>query len=434
MINSQTFQNQAIYAPVAADQDSTRDGRLGSDYLTKSTCACPNVNETMISNGSDGANPVGMNCQPTITSPNYRVLTPYNSLIHSGQILNPVSEPTDGSGTILSSMMIPNSLSDQIGTSSYSRKIWTCATPYEPSGSSCQYTALTASKHQCDSTSDMPNGAPFASVVNKKLACCMNAFNPTLPNAETYEKFDCIDNSVTSTTSAVPYGTPFADFNSLWASSDSTAQGGQLNALVLVSGASGSYGGPAGKVITGFYTMNGTHCDQFSEFAFPVGAGITSYRVDPLIKSSQQQTVGNAPGALGTIPLPSSSAYTDLNAGVTGAGKTYPQALKDYQQCPILVRAAMVASCPNATSIPNALTTITDPVDNSIRCPVAGSIQIHVKIEQIYQITGQATMSPIDTILNPGQTSAIDISSLILQKYGNQCPPGLTSQNGLCSY
>lgn len=438
VINTQTYQNQVHYSPVAIDKDPTKDGRLYSEYVTNSAshCLCPNVNELPSPNDPNDPNS-GSSCQPKIPilaapSPagqvgaNYVVLPTYDSTVFSGHILKTSDEPTDAGSTVLSSFVLPNSSSDQTNTTQYNRKIWTCANPYMPALTGCKFDATIAAKHRCD---DGTGGGPvsataggtFTNIVNKKLACCMNRFT----TGDLFEKFDCIDNSAKS----------YADFNALWASADDASKGGQLNALLLMAGANAAT--TKGQVISGFYKLNGTRCNQFSEFAFPPGGGIQPYQVDPLIVSTQQAKVGAAPVVMGTpIPLPSGTAYSALNASITGTSKlSYPKTLLDYQTCPILVRAAMVATCPSAVDVPNALTSIVDPTDGTtVRCAAAGSIQIHVRIEQVYTISGQAPSKPFDTFLNPGQNESIDISKIILSKYGDQCPPGTSSLGGICVY
>jgi hypothetical protein len=77
---------------------------------------------------------------------------------------------------------------------------------------------------------------------------------------------------------------------------------------------------------------------------------------------------------------------------------------------------------------------ITDPVTGVIRCPVANSIQIHIRMEQIYEITGQASLKTMDTLLTANQAVGIDMQDIINSKYGATCPPGTHMEASICKY
>ena len=61
-------------------------------------------------------------------------------------------------------------------------------------------------------------------------------------------------------------------------------------------------------------------------------------------------------------------------------------------------------------------------------------IQIHLRIEQIFEITGTAPVVPFDSFSQVNATTSLDVSKIILDKVGDQCPPGTTKKGDLCSY
>ena len=449
VINSQTQLGNVLYAPVPIDKNPTTDGRIyGEVSGGNAVCSCPNINEIIKSNGTDSGNWVGNYCIPMVnnnvptgTTQSARVLTLYNSAIHFGSKI--LSNAVDTS-TPMASTLLPNSGADQVGTSLYMRRIWTCADPYVfDSSSPVANCVFTRAQHACDdgttistqpsAVSDLiaPSPSPYSSAnqtaqfnhtVNRKLACCLNAFH--LDSSDTYEKFDCIDNSQQG----------YADFDTLWSSSDPVADGEQMNAILLSDGMSMVTG--KARVISGFYGLDGRHCDQFSEFAYPAGGKIQGYRVDPKMLSGQQVTVGGVGYVSTSIAhaLPTSANYATIQALVVAAGKSVPATQQDMLTCPILVRAAIITSCPSSTIAPNALTTYNDQATPMIRCPVAGGIQIHLRIEQIFEITGTAPVVPFDSFSQVNATTSLDVSKIILDKVGDQCPPGTTKKGDLCSY
>jgi hypothetical protein len=448
------------HAPVPIDLDGNSDGRLYAQMSgSLAACGCPNFNEIITSNGTDGGNWVGSYCAPMVdpsATPTdlsamgpVTVLTAYNPTIDANKILSSGVDGTNSGSPILT-VALPNSSSDQVGTSLYSRRIWKCADPYEMDTSTPAECVFTAAHHACDDGSSgsgdfpspvsdlispLPSPPPsstanktlqFNNTVNKKLACCLNAFHSD--NTDLYEKFDCLDNSRTN----------YGNFDTLWQSADDPADGGQLNAIILTDGAGLGAASANQKIISGFYSLTGQHCDQFSEFAYSPGSVITHYRVDPLVMSSQQTKIGGsgfvATGV--TSPLPSSAAYAAMNAQVTSGtwNKTVPTTRSDFLNCPILVRAAMVATCPPATLAPSVLTAINTAVGSTPRCAVAGGIQVHVRIEQIFEITGTAPAPVIDTLMQLNATTSVDVTSIITAKVGDQCPPGTTKKGDTCSY
>jgi len=252
----------------------------------------------------------------------------------------------------------------------------------------------------------------FNNAVNKKLACCLNSFHPGDP----FTKFDCIENSKTNVT----------DFNTLWASSDDSGDGGQLAAFVLTNS--------LGKALSGFYTLSGTRCAEFSEFAgdlqpakvnpaIPAGSmDYANHKTNP----NEVQTIG-----MGTAyPLPSSAAYSDLKIKFQAQGKSVPTTAADRRRCPILVRAAAQYQCPDNPLAPASKKSY--KVAGKNHCPIASSIQVHIRIEQLTEIAGMPKFKPEDTVINPKNASAISLERIIADKYGNQCPPGSHLSGNAC--
>jgi hypothetical protein len=464
VINSQP-QAGLNYAPVPIALDGISDGRLYAEFTgsgsASSACGCPNFNEKYVSNGTDSAgNWVGSYCAPMVNpsaTPTdgsamgpVTVLAAYNPNIDLANMIGSGNDVLNGSNYI-TTISLPNSGSDAVGLSTYTRRIWKCADPYQLNISGSSATCVfNPALHACDDGSSgsgdfpspvsdfigpTPSPAPsstanktlqFDNTVNKKLACCLNAFHSD--NTDLYEKFDCLDNSRMS----------YTNFDALWQSSDTSTDGGQLNAIILTDGSAIGSATGAQKIISGFYSLTGQHCDQFSEFAYSPGSQITRYRVDPLVMSSQQTKIGGSGFvATGTpSPLPESAAYATINTQVTSGtwNKTVPTTRADFLSCPILVRAAIVATCPPPTLAPNALTTVDTAAGSTPRCAVAGGIQVHVRIEQIFEITGTAPAPVTDTMMQLNSTTSLDVTSIITAKVGDQCPPGTTKKGDLCAY
>ena len=189
--------------------------------------------------------------------------------------------------------------------------------------------------------------------------------------------------------------------------------------------------------MTGFYTMSGARCNEFSEFA----GVIHSAKVNPGQVSAQQDKAGGSSSSCAIVP----GAYTvtppaSMTTGVTGAGKALPYdgtSTSDCAQaaamrrCPILVRAAMVASCPSNPTAPVASKQYVDGA-GKIHCSAAASIQVHVNIQQIYEVAGMPKMTEVDTVRESTSVNAISIESLIQAKAGLNCPDGTNSVGGTC--
>lgn len=286
-----------------------------------------------------------------------------------------------------------------------------CYNPMEDNGAGgCVFKPA---HHECGKTTSATNFASpvapeitganadlkFDNTINKKLACCMNVFGLTDP----FAKFDCIQNSKDS----------YTDFNALWSSSDDLLyDGGQMNAILLLNG--------GGKPITGFYGLNGGRCDEFSEFA--ASGPIQPYRVG----------TGATP-IDSTIPLPPSLPYDEIKSKI---GKSFPSTVIHYKRCPILVRAAIMATCPMNPVLPIAQKTavLTSGGVARTRCSAAGNIMIQIRMEQIYEIEGQVRLQPYDTMIERSQAGSISTQMLIQQKLGYACEPGTSRKNNVCVY
>jgi len=421
------------YGPVAIAFNETQNGRLGSIFSTGSAvCGCPNINETMVSDGADSA-PASGHCKPMVQAGPYRVLTNFDPAIYDtvadSQVIDRASEVIRKSGGVMEKITLPTDASGS-GTSVYQRKIWACAPPMtlqmNGANSSCVFNPA---RNACD---DGAGGGPasevsgnitgesaqdrFNNTINKKLACCLNEFGAM----GSFVKFDCVENDISQ----------YKSFNELWSSADTEAEGGQLNAILLTNA--------QGRWLSGFYTLAGSRCEGFSEFAGAIQPGV----VNPVggvgaqmnrVGSSGFDTKNRSP-----IPLPGSgvgggtNAYSTMSNGITQKLKqTIPTTVEDKRRCPILVRAAIVAQCPPSGDTPPA--TYEGPPR---QCSAAKDIFIHIRVEQVWEIAGQPTMMPFDTVVNRASAADISIDRIIANKYGNQCPPGQSpgSTGGGCHY
>jgi hypothetical protein len=318
----------------------------------------------------------------------------------------------------------------------YSRKIWTCSAPYELNLTTgvCEYKRVS---HPCSKSSTgvvrspyvesdptvVQTDAGFDRLVNKKLACCINSHevNSAGSTVGTFIKYDCVQ-----TRESDPSGAPL-DFNALWAASDDPLDGGQMNALGLVNS--------HGQTITGFYSLKGSRCPLFSEFA----GDLTPMRVRPFISANQQNQVTSTTGIepLGSsFPLPTSASYLALRSALLARtpALSVPTTIQQMNECPVLVRAALVARCPTySSSLP--FVSVRDPsLTTLVRCPVAASLMIHLRIEQLYEIAGSAPLKRFDTRASKDQIASLDVAELIASKTGNSCWPGTHKEGDICVY
>jgi hypothetical protein len=229
-----------------------------------------------------------------------------------------------------------------------------------------------------------------------------------------YTKLDCIDNSTRK----------FDSFNELWASQDDPENGERMNAIVLANASASKQilngvdlNAGARKPISGFYSLNGVYCPEFSEFLAP-STGIQAYKVDAPIKVIQQESVGSQPIAIGAaFPLPSDTVLGPIRARLIAAGKRYPTTVPEMNRCPLLLRAAMVFECKtNRKKSPIDMTTSyvdeTRPHDK-IRCNTASSAQIHIRLEQIFQVAGENPVKTIDSIYDQNRMGTISIDQIL---------------------
>jgi hypothetical protein len=398
-----------------------------------SVCSCPNLNEK-----AEALSPTdpqaGSVCVPMIdtgisNSPN-RVLAPYAlyPAFYNQHILTAWKE-SSSTGPLKPTINLPKSASEQDVIEPYDRRIWTCAAPFEPDlgTGNCIYKR---EKHACGEdatgialspygeTSGSATNANFQKLANKKLACCLNSHKLDSNGATFQEflKYDCTETRVLDASGKS------LDFNTLWAGADDTLDGGQMNALALVSA--------IGQPITGFYTLRGTRCSKFSEF----GGELRPKRVKPFLAASQQAAVAgsaNEENIGNAYPLPSVQAYTDLRAGI---GKEVPKTLQEMNECPILVRAALVVTCPTSGASKPDLR-LTDPTDNTlVRCPMASNVSVHLRIEQLYHIAGQSPLKTFDTRAVKDQIASVEVSEIIANRYGDTCLPGTRRVGDICVY
>ncbi len=420
-------QNATIkYNMVAYTADESKEGRDGINFSGNASgvparCGCPNSNETPVSNGS-GTGIIGVHCEPKLGASQGRILTTYSSSFHGpsanavfgGVMGNQVQDASDESldgMSVVSKILIPTHSG---GTQLYQRKIWTCAPPYKTSSSSQSCVAPTMTDHACSNgggTAQLASPVSvevtgqdavirFDNTINKKLACCMNSMS-TVNNSGAFIKFDCVDNSSNT----------YTNFDSLWGSADSSNDGGQSNALVL--------SGSLGKYLTGFYTVDGVRCDEYSEFA-------DSYAPTKVIKGSGGTWVTQTVSGSTTITPP--SALRSIFSS-----KKVPSTALEMKRCPIVARAAMVATCPPKTELPVVQKTYVDS-SGLKHCSSASGIQVHVRIEQIFEIEGMPKMKTVDTVAERRLASSISVESIISNKNGGACPGGATKQGDVCVY
>jgi hypothetical protein len=433
------------YGQVAIASDNSSNGYLGNVYETGSVaCGCPNLNEQVAPIDPTNLNLVGSLCKPMMATtgltPQYTILPTYNPTVHASLVVNP-DTPAPALTNAVTNVQLPTSSQ---GYQNYKRKIWTCAPPLEQVVTGTTITCnFVAAHNNCDDGSGpggtvsavSMNTSPgtgnantpfnrFTNTVNKRLACCVNDFDPTNPNAS--EKFDCIDNSAPNT---------YSTFDVLW---ESATSDGLSNAVALTSA--------SGQPMTGFYTMSGSRCSEFSEFA----GTITPYKVNQMLKSSQQTLAGS--GAQTDIASTNGTPISQPQALTSSAGwssylssKSIPQTAADMRRCPILVRAAMQATCPSAPgapplaagsaypSLPTPLQTYND--GGTTRCSAASQVNILLRVEQIYEIAGTAKMSTIDSVTDSRQAVQLPVSDWIKSKTAGLCADGaVLLSDGSCAY
>jgi|GEM_PF-2100909 len=433
-IIGQDSSESQTYGPVAITYDETANGRLGSIFGTGSAvCGCPNINEKVVADDSDDPYPASGHCVPMVSPGPFRVLTNFDPAIYDtatdSQVIDRAHEVIRKSGGVVEKITLPTAIGSST-TNLYQRKIWACIPPMtlKVDGIDSAHCDFDPARNACDNgvgggpASEVSGNITgttaqerFDNTINKKLACCLNEFG-----AEgAFVKFDCVENEIKN----------YSSFDDLWSSADTAAQGGQLNAILLTNA--------QGRWLSGFYTLAGSRCEGFSEFAGTIQPGM----VDPVggVGAQMNRVGGTGFDSKGraSIPTPGSgagggtNAYSTMLASVIGLGQTVPSDIKDRRRCPILVRAAMVAECPPSGGSPVA--TYDGPPR---QCSAANDIYVHIRVEQVWEIAGQPTMKPFDTVVDRASAADISIDRIIANKYGNQCPPGQTrdSTGGGCHY
>jgi hypothetical protein len=415
---------------VAVHKDPAKDGRLAAAFGSGSSiCACPNVNEVPTPVSSVEPR-LGVYCGPPATlaaDPN-RAFTLFDPVKDQSNVIDATREPTDTSNVIQKEISLPASATASSSLIKYRRGIHKCQIGYvlnktSPAAPKCDWDV---NAHLCNASSPLPtktkenNAFPaWDQIINKRAACCSNDMNAATTSSTV--RFDCVDNTAFAKT---------ATFNQLWASDPSTT-GGQLNAMVIAEGNN--------IPLTGWFTSDGRRCLEFSEFT---NTPIIPGTVPPLVVTGQQETVTANWVATGTaLPMPSGAAFSDIITRLGPKARApNPSAgtqieLNNARRCPILVRAAMITRCPGTTTAGQNLPrfTVTDSAGIT-RCPSADSIQIHVRIEQIFRIAGEPQMPPIDTITDQKSVGTINVGDVIRNKNGGQCLPGMQMSGSMCRY
>jgi hypothetical protein len=417
--------------PVAIAKDGVSDGRLGSVYgaggSNNSVCGCPNVNEVFDASATGVNAPL---CRPKMNVDSHVVFSNnFNPTADAWAVIDDGAEVKGSDGKIVSTISLPSGAAPYTSTESYHRGIWKCAGGYEyKSGTNkCEFDVAS---HPCANDSPVSAGvggatpqARFENAVNKKLACCLNQYDSTDPTASGFLKYDCIDNSTKR----------YADFNALWTSTDEASDGGQMNAFILTNS--------AGKEITGFYTLDGRRCNEFSEFTSDtIQPGV----VNPAMSLGQGKGAGGSKAADAfeargsSLAKPSGSAYSFLYGKLGSDRNKAPTSTADRRRCPVLVRAALVVGCPQNPASASAFQKTYEETDASgnkkRRCSVASNMQVHVRVEQVWEIAGTPLLKPVDTVIDGRSAGSIAIDQIIMNKYGDQCPPGTQRRGDACVY
>jgi len=448
-IGTQTTLKNATYGPIFISSDPTKNPWVGT--TTDKGAYCPNVNEKVSIHASSvlGVPVVLSQCIPAVTG-SHSVLyrNGFESNFHNNEVLSSSFSPGSGnlylgeprysgggnkSGMVVESTLLQASPSNRSSLTPFSRGIWACEEGFKLNlnNGTCAWDSAANGCNAGNGASippsaamPFPQGAPtsailadlFDSKVNKKLACCSNDFTPNFNNM----KLDCLETNPSSIT----------DFDSLWQSVDDD---GNLNALYLKNG--------VGNPMSGFYDLNGNRCNEFSEFTnVPIQPGI----VNPSMTSTIQMKLANGNkaakgvGAFEAAGIPITMPQGAMwNETVTRLGNLQPpQSADDRRRCPLLARAALVVECPkNDSNDPFAVKkTYEEQISGGgvkRHCTSAANIQIHVKVQQVWQIAGTLPLKPLDTVLSSQdphssapQTAVIPMSDLIKKKVLSNCPVG----------
>jgi len=474
VISTQAGNGGVFYGMVAMDPSSSlfgNDARTGVNFFSGgSKCECPNVNEIWTAtpgNQAGGYCGSALNMADPTTNSAW-LLTTYKPVLDDGatsNVLNRANEIIDTANPnlllvnkVIATVNIPASSVNPSALQPYSRLIWKCQPGYTltPSGV-LGVCVFNAAQNKCDATAGYispvspyahdlaglryaPPPAPVANptdmfnlTVNKKLACCVNAFSGAVgSNNPNGPKYDCIDNTVTPNALGNPIPRVYTSFDDLLINgADSVADGGQPSALIL----SDTNGNP----VTGWYSLNGARLQGYSEF---VAGGVHSAIINPAVIAGNQQlangsTAQNAIQSLTNIPPPTGSGTIITGLGAK-AQEPYnsslsPAVLGLMRTYPILVRAALKVSCPqNPQGVGATHKQII--AGGEIRCPQGIGFQVHIQVRQMYQIAGQAPIPTVDTVINTNGSSTISIDQIWQFISGNICPVGTTQQGDTCVY
>jgi hypothetical protein len=254
----------------------------------------------------------------------------------------------------------------------------------------------------------------------------MNPYDPLSPSQF---KYDCVDNSIGAGAGVN------SSFDDIWAGSDPVDSGAQAYGMVLTSGGNGLI---AGKPISGFYTLQGARCSEFSEFA----GIIHGAKINPSQTTGLQSALSSSSGGACEITAAHYSVTppNSMMLAVQAVGKRLPydgvttnnceQAAR-MRRCPILVRAALVATCPRNPLPPLVQTTYMDSM-NVIHCMAASVLRIYIRMEQIYEIAGMPSMATFDSVQTAGSSNVLSIANIIQAKIGTTCPGYSTRHSGMC--
>lgn len=369
------------------------------------TCGCPNINMKIVR--VDG----GYVCQ---APPRSSCNTAYDDL-YASQIVNPMAEPQRTDNSIITS----------------GRNICICETGLKMNTATgnCEEALV---DHKPGVQGMISPVSPritaandterFHKTMNKLLATCLNGFGtqttaPANPS-DGNNKLDCIANGFVK----------YASFDQLWAATTPADDGGFPYAIQLRNA--------EGNPITGFYTLKGQRCDEFSEF----GGDLVSAKVNPngvggyftkTVAGSDPATAIQTTGKF--IPLPGSigggvAGYSEMREKI---GLPVPTTADQMRRCPILARAAIQVSCPDNDAYPTAAQrpTYEEKVGSTVvrqQCSAASDIKVHMRVEQIYELAGMPVLKAKETIVNGGSSSSVSIQRIIAEKTGGQCPTGMS--------
>jgi hypothetical protein len=187
--------------------------------------------------------------------------------------------------------------------------------------------------------------------------------------------------------------------------------------------------------VTGFFTLTGARCNEYSEFA----AGIREATVNPAQLASQQNLSGNkfdqnyiqfSGNVIG--PPPRAPSWFASKKSVPDQAANPARAARE---CPVLARAALVVGCGSDDSAGKLPQQFTDS-KGKVRCLAAQSIKVHLRIQQVYRITGMPPIKTFDTVmdLDEAKRTGINMEGMIRARAGAFCPAGSKYVEGNCLF